>query len=81
MADRFASPMVTPAAAVLTPRQAELLGHCIKRGYYDIPRKATLRTLGAELGITATSLSLALRRAEAKIILAYVDQNGSAGRP
>lgn len=57
--------------AQLTPRQAELLHHCVERGYYDIPRRATLRALGKEIGITATSLSLALRRAEAKIITAY----------
>lgn len=64
----------------LTARQAELLVHCVKRGYYDIPRRATLRVLGAELGITATSLSLALRRAEGKIILAYVaNGNGVVG--
>lgn len=71
MGPPFSPRIPTAAAAVLTARQAELLAHCIKRGYYDIPRRATLRILGAELGITATSLSLALRRAEGKIILAY----------
>jgi hypothetical protein len=55
----------------LTPRQAELLRHCVDRGYYNIPRRMTLRELGTEIGISATSLSLALRRAEAKIILAF----------
>lgn len=55
----------------LTARQAELLEFCVSRGYYSIPRRASLRALGAELGISATSLSLALRRAEAKIILAH----------
>ena len=55
----------------LTARQAELLRHCIQRGYYSIPRRMTLRELGAEIGISATSLSLALRRAEGKIILAF----------
>lgn len=64
----------------LTPRQAEILAHCIERGYYTIPRRVTLRTLGAELGITATSLSLALRRAEAKIVKTFVVTRPDAGR-
>lgn len=55
----------------LTPRQAELLQYCVARGYYSIPRKASLRRLNAELGISTTSLSIALRRAEGKIIVAH----------
>jgi len=57
---------------VLTHRQAELLQYCVTRGYYSIPRRASLRVLSGELGISTTSLSLALRRAEAKIVLSYV---------
>jgi len=52
----------------LTSRQQELILYCVDRGYYLIPRRATLRELGMELGISAASLSLSLRRAEAKII-------------
>lgn len=66
-----------PREAALTARQAELLDHCVRRGYYSIPRGATLRTLAAELGISTTSLSLALRRAEAKIILGHVARQRS----
>lgn len=62
----------------LTARQAELLRHCVKRGYYSIPRRMTLRELGSEIGISATSLSLALRRAEAKIILAFAGDAAGA---
>ena len=62
----------------LTARQAELLKHCVQRGYYSIPRRMTLRELGAEIGISATSLSLALRRAEAKIILAFADESAAS---
>lgn len=58
-------------APLLTARQAELLTFCVAKGYYEIPRKVTLRTLAAELGITATSLSLALRRAETKIVCSF----------
>lgn len=55
----------------LTARQAELLQYCVARGYYSIPRRASLRRLSGELGISTTSLSIALRRAEGKIILAH----------
>lgn len=65
-----------PDSVRLTARQAELLRHCVQRGYYSIPRRTTLRELGAEIGISATSLSLALRRAEAKIILAFAQTDG-----
>jgi predicted DNA binding protein len=61
----------------LTERQLDVLLHCLRRGYYEIPRRSTLRTLGQELGITATSLSLLLRRAEAKIIRDFGERNGS----
>lgn len=69
-------------APPITPRQAELLQYCVERGYYSIPRRAPLRRLARELGISTTSLSLALRRAEAKIILAYEAQlRAAGGRP
>jgi len=55
----------------LTARQEEVLRHCIRAGYYAIPRGCTLRSLGSELGIGAVSLSLVLRRAEAKVMQAY----------
>lgn len=60
----------------LTERQLDVLLHCLGRGYYEIPRRSTLRALGLELGITATSLSLLLRRAEAKIIRDFGERNG-----
>jgi hypothetical protein len=61
----------------LTDRQLDVLLHCLGRGYYEIPRRSTLRALGLELGITATSLSLLLRRAEAKIIQDFGERNGA----
>ena len=81
MAQRLALDQDAPApAASLTPRQAELLRYCVSRGYCAIPRRATLRRLGQELGISTTSLSLALRRAEAKIVLAYEAQMRAAAQ-
>lgn len=74
----LAPPVVIPLP-VLTPRQAELLLFCVEGGYYRIPRRLTLRQLATQLGISATSLSLALRRAEAKI-MGYHAQT-MAGQP
>lgn len=58
----------------LTARQAELLQFCKDRGYYEIPRRVTLRDLAQDLGISPTALSKALRRAEARILSAYVER-------
>jgi hypothetical protein len=66
--------MAENAVPELTERQAELLQFCADRGYYDIPREANLRGLAAELGISPTALSRALRRAEARILSAYVER-------
>lgn len=65
-------PVAAEGAAKLTARQDELLRFCVSRGYYAIPRRMTLRMLAAELLISTTSLSLALRRAEAKLVLHHV---------
>lgn len=62
------------AVPELTARQAELLQFCADQGYYDIPRRATLRGLAKDLGISPTALSRALRRAEARILSAYVER-------
>lgn len=59
-----------PAADLdlLTPRQHDVVHQCLLRGYYAIPRRTTLRTLAKDLGISTTSLSLLLRRAEARLV-------------
>jgi DNA-binding MarR family transcriptional regulator len=62
------------AVPELTARQAELLQFCADQGYYDIPRRTDLRALAQELGISPTALSRALRRAEARILSAYVER-------
>lgn len=59
----------------LTRRQGDVLLYCHARGYYAIPRPATLQAIAQELGITATSLSLLLRRAEKKIVDSFVESH------
>jgi len=56
---------------LLTPRQRELLLHAIRAGYFQVPRKISLRDLAAQEGLAASSLSQALAVAEKKILEAW----------
>lgn len=47
----------------LTAAQQDALVLAIERGFFDIPRTATLEELASELGITSTAVSERLRRA------------------
>lgn len=58
--------------ALLTPLQNEALRVAVRSGYYLIPRPVNLRDLGRDCGVTAASLSERLRRAEGRILTAYV---------
>lgn len=62
------------AVPELTARQAEILAFCKEKGYYDVPRRITLRELAPDLGISPPALSNTLRRAEARILSAYVER-------
>ncbi|MGQ0536813.1 MAG: helix-turn-helix domain-containing protein [Methanobacteriota archaeon] len=61
-----------PASPRLTPRQRIALLAAVRAGYYEIPRRVTLRDLAGEMTMSATALSELLRRAEATLVLAYV---------
>ena len=52
----------------LTDRQREALRIAYERGYFDIPRRASLDDVAAELGISASSVSERLRRAQTQLI-------------
>jgi len=52
----------------LTDPQREALRIAYEMGYYEIPQSASLDDVAAELGITASSLSERLRRAETHLI-------------
>lgn len=52
----------------LTVRQREALLTAYEMGYFDIPRRASLREIASELGITSSSLSERLRRAQSHVI-------------
>ncbi|RDI72640.1 helix-turn-helix domain-containing protein [Halopelagius longus] len=52
----------------LTDHQREALRIAYEMGYFDIPRTATLDEVATELGITASSVSERLRRAQTYLI-------------
>ena len=52
----------------LTKKQRELLQIAYRKGFFDVPRRATLRQLAEELGVSRSTLMESLRRAEARIM-------------
>lgn len=52
----------------LTDRQREALRLAYEMGYFEIPRTTSLDAVAAELGITASSLSERLRRAQTHLV-------------
>ena len=61
--DRRRSP-----ARPLTDRQREVLDVAVDRGYYEVPREATLDDLAAELGVAPSTVSDHLRKAESAVL-------------
>lgn len=54
--------------ASFPPRQREVLNTAHERGYYEIPRETTLEEIADEVGITKTTASNHLRKAERRIV-------------
>lgn len=63
-----------PARGLLTEPQLEALRTADEIGYYRIPRPVNLRMVAKRLGSSAASLSERLRRAEAKVIRHYLEE-------
>jgi len=57
-----------PPGNGLTDRQTEALRTAYEMGYFEVPRGASLDAVAAELGISASSLSERLRRAQTALI-------------
>ena len=57
-----------PPGDGLTDQQYEALRIAYELGYFEIPRRASLEEVAAELGISASSVSERLRRAETELI-------------
>ncbi|OYR58457.1 helix-turn-helix domain-containing protein [Halorubrum halodurans] len=57
-----------PPGDGLTDHQQEALRTAYEMGHFEIPRQASLEEVATELGISASSLSERLRRAETRLI-------------
>ena len=57
---------------MLTYKQELALIYAYLMGYYQFPRKISLKELAAKLGLSVSTLAELLRKAEAKVIEAYV---------
>lgn len=58
--------------AFLTPGQDQALRAAVEHGYYAVPRRSSLRAIAQSLSVSPSSLSERLRRAEARLVLRYV---------
>lgn len=57
-------------AGELTARQREAVAAAVERGYYDVPRSATLDDVAADLDCSPGTASVLLRRAERAVMSA-----------
>ena len=60
--------------SLLTKRQEEIVRIAFELGYYDHPRKKTLRELSKVFGISASTLSEIMQRGERKIIRQHLEK-------
>ncbi|WP_121743162.1 helix-turn-helix domain-containing protein [Natronorubrum halophilum] len=65
-------PDMRQLASLLTDRQQELLELAIDEGYYEMPRRATLRDLADQVNISAGTIGEHLRKIETKVITELV---------
>jgi predicted DNA binding protein len=56
----------------VTPRQLELVRAAVRLGYYDLPRRLTVKELAEQMHLAPSTLGEMLRRAERNIILTYL---------
>lgn len=60
--------------SLLTKRQEEVVRIAFELGYYEHPRKMTLRDLAKVFGISPSTLSEIMQRGERKIIRQYLER-------
>lgn len=56
----------------LTSRQEQIIRIALQKGYFNYPRKVGVRALAKEVGVSSSTLSELLRRAERKIVTKYL---------
>ena len=65
----------------LTSRQRSIVEIALEEGYFDYPRRITLRKLAKKVGVSASTVSEVLRRAEKKILSTYSRPGAVQGMP
>ncbi len=65
----------------LTSRQRNIVEIALEEGYFDYPRRVTLRQLAKTVGVSASTVSEVLRRAEKKILSTYGRSGAVQGVP
>ena len=58
-------------AVPLTPRQEEILRKALELGYFEYPKKIRLSELADRLGVSKSTVSQGLRKAQTKVVAAY----------
>lgn len=58
---------------ILTSRQAEIIKTAIEKGYFEFPKRVSIRQLAEEFGVSISTLSEILRAAEQKILKQYFE--------
>ena len=61
----------------LTDRQQEVLEVARERGYYEIPRQASVREVADEIGCSKSTAADHLRKAEARLVALYDDRSAT----
>ncbi|SFH40181.1 HTH DNA binding domain-containing protein [Halorubrum aquaticum] len=61
----------------LTDRQQEVLEVARERGYYEIPRQASVREIADEIGCSKSTAADHLRKAEARLVALYDDRSAT----
>ena len=58
-------------AVPLTPRQEEILATALEFGYFDYPKRIRLGELAKRMGVSKSTASEVLRKAQTKVVAAY----------
>ncbi|AGI47574.1 putative DNA binding protein [Thermoplasmatales archaeon BRNA1] len=64
----------------LTPKEERYVKSAYDKGYYDVPRRIDLDGLCEALGCSKSTLNVALRTAERKLIAHYLDGSDKASK-
>lgn len=61
----------------VTDAQREVLLHALEAGYFDVPRRAKLKSIAEELGVTTSAVSTRIRRGQRNLLRNTLAQESS----